>query len=786
MSEPPSDRLEIAPEAAEIGPCSETAQFFRAIANGEERVVKQYLRRGGDPSASLSHIQGFHVAIANSRCRMFEILRDQGVLLSNTTGPSRWTMGGDGLFLPQPLPPQKRHLLWGYCLVAKFLPQLARFLCCLLVWSGFIYTFAFLFHHGTHALDIFSFIAFVCFVVISHKLWQQLLVPLFFRTVTEWFRLADAVRPPTIDVPARISPVQFANSFACNLETFLWVVSDCLLPDPQPREAEALFHAVLTQNERGIRRFLSNGRYADQIYDGVSVAHLCCDNDMDDLLHLLRSYSANLDQPTMQGGRWVRLASGLWAPLPLAGWDGGFFSRFGFAFKSFLHSAAFLWPLCFVAFTATVFLVINLLHCDKTTGFPFVAAPVELSIPFVHVWFRFMCAVAVYMSLPYLSHQTASFLSPCIGTRLNWLPIFWHSRVRICRYSLPSTVRAGLLLLCLWLPIVLEMYTAAWLLVCWLGILRQTRLPFSYFSFTLDQRVCWVPRGVTPLAMASMFNSVECDKDLRNPSADSDEEDEALVDDGLNIFSLLYKELAGDERDDADADYVPDRLELSDKSEEDSRLGERADTDSGTEVGLSGSEEAEDDDEEGEIESEAEIEDTEEASLLSDLSVPLSSLVGGNADLSARCSAPPASGDLTFSPESIRSLPRLRPRSYQSQSQSQAASSASALSSVTESMPSSASSARSSGDHCNSAEVFPERVREFERKYLCIACQSADKNVALIPCNHICFCDTCAQLFQRTDRDASSIEGSLGVTAPSALRCPACRRQVRGYRRVFF
>ena len=66
--------------------------------------------------------------------------------------------------------------------------------------------------------------------------------------------------------------------------------------------------------------------------------------------------------------------------------------------------------------------------------------------------------------------------------------------------------------------------------------------------------------------------------------------------------------------------------------------------------------------------------------------------------------------------------------------------------------------------------VAPPAAPAVEEEALCVVCMDARKQHAMVPCMHMCVCDSCAQRL-------------LDAQTP---RCPVCRTPVESTTRVFF
>ena len=62
-------------------------------------------------------------------------------------------------------------------------------------------------------------------------------------------------------------------------------------------------------------------------------------------------------------------------------------------------------------------------------------------------------------------------------------------------------------------------------------------------------------------------------------------------------------------------------------------------------------------------------------------------------------------------------------------------------------------------------QILVEKVSRRADENLCVCCSLEKKNIVLIPCNHMCVCETCAMLINR--------------------KCPLCRADVHHVERVF-
>src|SRR5690349_2070131 len=92
--------------------------FLQSAAVGDERGVKQYLRRGGDPDELFSHVSAVHVAIANSQSKCLRLLQECGADVHALTAAgesSVWRLSGDGSWTPVPLKRRRRWLLALRC-----------------------------------------------------------------------------------------------------------------------------------------------------------------------------------------------------------------------------------------------------------------------------------------------------------------------------------------------------------------------------------------------------------------------------------------------------------------------------------------------------------------------------------------------------------------------------------------------------------------------------------------------------------------------------------------------
>ena len=246
-------------------------------------------------------------------------------------------------------------------------------------------------------------------------------------------------------------------------------------------------------------------------------------------------------------------------------------------------------------------------------------------------------------------------------------------------------------------------------------------LPFQRFWLELQRGRRTLPGQVSPLWIARTFKSAACALDLQQYAQEADNVDAALGEDEQGGANQDSDHAPSDHGSAANASDSDDSWQLSASD----HSNNSSDVDEGESDRDSSNEDGSSDD--------SAISAEEASELFNDLSKPLAE----------------APRSVVVSRSELNRMPRLRTRHAY--------------------VPPAANTGKQ---------------RELERKFFCVICQSADKCVELLPCNHICFCVPCSQQFQKSAPAGSRLFGGAASSA-ATQRCPICRSAVLGMRRVF-